>query len=88
MTGLDPQAAYELKQMMREHAAKGNCVLFSTHVLEVAEKLCDHIMIIDHGRSLYQGTVEDLSAAHPGKDLEEIFLDMIDYKGSSQEDNA
>ena len=88
MTGLDPQAAYELKQMMREHAAKGNCVLFSTHVLEVAEKLCDHIMIINHGESLYQGTVEDLSAANPGKDLEEIFLDMIEYKPSSQEGNA
>ena len=80
MTGLDPSAAYELKQMMREHAAKGNCVLFSTHVLEVAEKLCDHIIIMNHGQSLYQGTVENLSAAHPGQDLEEIFLDMISYK--------
>ncbi len=80
MTGLDPSAAYELKQMMREHAAKGNCVLFSTHVLEVAEKLCDHIIIMNGGHSLYQGTVEDLSATHPGQDLEEIFLEMIRYK--------
>ncbi|MCR5249325.1 MAG: ABC transporter ATP-binding protein [Lachnospiraceae bacterium] len=80
MTGLDPSAAYELKQMMREHANAGNCVLFSTHVLEVAEKLCDHIIIMNHGHSLYQGTVEDLSAAHPGQDLEEIFLDMINYR--------
>ena len=77
MTGLDPTAAFELKQMMKEHAAKGNAVLFSTHVLEVAEKLCDRIMIINHGQSLYQGTVEDLEAKNPGKDLEAIFIEMI-----------
>ncbi|MCR5214194.1 MAG: ABC transporter ATP-binding protein [Eubacterium sp.] len=77
MTGLDPTAAYELKQMMKEHAAKGNAVLFSTHVLEVAEKLCDRIMIISHGKSLYQGTVEGLAEKHPGKDLEEIFISMV-----------
>lgn len=77
MTGLDPTAAYELKQMMKEHAEKGNAVLFSTHVLEVAEKLCDRIMIINHGQNLYQGTVEELESIHPGKDLEAIFIEMI-----------
>ena len=77
MTGLDPTAAYELKQMMKEHAAKGNAVLFSTHVLEVAEKLCDRIMIINHGKNLYQGTVEDLQKMHPGMDLEAIFIKMV-----------
>jgi ABC-2 type transport system ATP-binding protein len=77
MTGLDPTAAYELKQMMKEHAAKGNAVLFSTHVLEVAEKLCDRIMIINHGKNLYQGTVEDLQKMHPGMDLEAIFIEMV-----------
>lgn len=76
MTGLDPSAAYELKQMMREHAAQGNCVLFSTHVLEVAEKLCDKILVINHGKELYQGTLEDLQARYPEKDLEQIFLHM------------
>ena len=80
MTGLDPSAAYELKNMMREHAKKGNCVLFSTHVLEVAEKLCDKILIINHGHELYQGTLEELQEKHPGEDLENIFLDMISYK--------
>lgn len=80
MTGLDPAAAYELKEMMREHAAKGNSVLFSTHVLEVAEKLCDKILIINHGRELYQGTLENLEKQHPGVDLEKIFLDMISYR--------
>ena len=77
MTGLDPTAAFELKSMMKEHAEKGNAVLFSTHVLEVAEKLCDRIIIINHGESLYQGTVEELASANPGKDLEAIFIDMV-----------
>lgn len=77
MTGLDPTAAFVLKQMMKEHAEKGNAVLFSTHVLEVAEKLCDRIMIINHGHNLYQGTVDDLKAKHPGEDLEAIFIKMI-----------
>lgn len=77
MTGLDPSAAYELKQMMREHAVAGNAVLFSTHVLEVAEKLCDRILIIHHGKALYQGTVEALQDAHAGRDLEQIFMEMI-----------
>lgn len=80
MTGLDPAAAYELKEMMREHAAKGNSVLFSTHVLEVAEKLCDKILIINHGHELYQGTLEGLEKQHPGVDLEQIFLDLISYR--------
>ena len=81
MTGLDPSAAYELKNLMKEHAAAGNSVLFSTHVLEVAEKLCDHILIINHGKDLYQGTVEELQKKHDGKDLEEIFLEITGYKG-------
>ena len=76
MTGLDPSAAYELKQMMREHAAKGNAVLFSTHVLEVAEQLCDRILIIDKGRIVEQGTLDDLKNANPGLSLEEIFVKL------------
>ncbi len=77
MTGLDPSSSFELKQMMREHAAKGNAVLFSTHVLEVAEKLCDRIIIIDHGRLLFEGSIERLEQEHPGMDLEQIFLEMV-----------
>ena len=46
MTGLDPQASYDLKQMMRQHADRGKTVIFSTHVLEVAEQLCDKIAIL------------------------------------------
>lgn len=84
MTGLDPTAAYELKQMMIEHAKKGNAVLFSTHVLEVAEKLCDRIMIINHGKNIYQGTVEELMAKNPGKDLEAIFIEITSDKTTEQ----
>lgn len=74
MTGLDPQSAYLLKERMREHANKGNTVLFSTHVLEVAEKLCDQVAIIDHGKLRYTGTLDELKRTYPNRTLEEIFL--------------
>lgn len=76
MTGLDPNAAYELKNMMKEHAAQGNCVFFSTHVLEVAEKLCDNIIMIRKGKSIYQGTLDELETMHKNKSLEDIFIEM------------
>lgn len=76
LIGLDPKSAYGLKTMMREHADAGNCVLFSTHVLEVAEKLCDKIIIINKGHDIFYGTMEELSSAHPGKDFEKIFLEI------------
>lgn len=76
MTGLDPKSSYVLKEMMHEHASSGNSVVFSTHVLEVAEKLCDQICIISHGKQLYIGTLEALQKQHEGESLEEIFLTM------------
>lgn len=76
MTGLDPNAAYELKKKMREHADAGNCVFFSTHVLEVAEKLCDKIIMIRKGKDIYQGTLDELETQHRNKSLEEIFVEM------------
>ena len=76
LTGLDPQAAFDLKQMMREHADKGNTVLFSTHVLEVAEQLCDKIAILKKGELIFYGTVEDLKAQHPDQSLETIYLGL------------
>ena len=79
MTGLDPQSAFELKKMMKEHAEKGNSVLFSTHVLEVAEKLCDEVIIIRQGEILFSGTLDALRAAHEGDaSLENIFLELTD----------
>lgn len=79
MTGLDPQSSFHLKQMMKEHAAKDKTVFFSTHVLEVAEKLCDKIAIINHGKIIYFGTLDDLRAGHGDQSLEELFLEVISH---------
>lgn len=76
LTGLDPQAAFDLKQMMREHANKGNTVLFSTHVLEVAEQLCDKIAILKKGELIFYGTIEELKGQHPEQSLEAIYLGL------------
>ena len=87
MTGLDPQSAFELKKMMKEHAAKGHSVLFSTHVLEVAEKLCDQIVVIKHGQIIYDGTLETLQGRYPAdSSLEEIFLQMNGIKSREEID--
>ncbi|MFP9084484.1 ABC transporter ATP-binding protein [Streptococcus equi] len=76
LTGLDPQASFDLKEMMKEHAASGNTVLFSTHVLSVAEQLCDRIGILKKGKLIFVGTVEQLKADYPDKDLETIYLEL------------
>lgn len=71
--GLDPKAAHTLKEMMREFCSKGNAIFFSTHVLEVAEKLCDKVAIIKNGRLIRSGTMEEVR----GDDsLEEVFLEL------------
>lgn len=82
MIGLDPQSAFNLKRMMREHADKGNSVLFSTHVLEVAEKLCDRVIIISHGKQRFYGTLEELKSSAGGEDLEQVFLELMKDTGS------
>jgi ABC-2 type transport system ATP-binding protein len=76
LTGLDPQSSFELKQMMRKHASDDKTVFFSTHVLEVAEKLCDYVIIINFGKILYEGTLEQLKSQYEQKNLEEIFLEV------------
>ncbi|SDB44573.1 ABC transporter ATP-binding protein [Butyrivibrio sp. INlla16] len=71
--GLDPKASHLLKEMMREHYDKGGAIFFSTHVLEVAEKLCDKVAIINHGKLVKVGTMDDVK----GDDsLEEVFLEL------------
>ena len=73
--GLDPKAAHLLKQMMREHCDRGGAIFFSTHVLEVAEKLCDKVAIIRRGKLIRSGTMEEVK----GDDsLEEVFLELED----------
>ena len=71
--GLDPKASHLLKGMMREVCDEGGAIFFSTHVLEVAEKLCDKVAIIKGGRLIRSGTMEDVK----GDDsLEEVFLEL------------
>lgn len=76
LTGLDPQSAYILKEMMKERAQEGKIVFFSTHVLEVAEKLCHQIAIINHGKIIYSGTLDHLRSQYNDLSLEEIFLEV------------
>ena len=77
MTGLDPKASYDLKVMMRKHAKEGNCVFFSTHVLEVAEKLCDRVGIINKGKLIFVGTFEEMKTKlKDNGTLEELFLEI------------
>lgn len=77
LTGLDPKSSYKLKEMMKEHVKKGNVVFFSTHVLEVAEKLCDRIGIIKKGNLVFEGTLEQLKKKYKSKQsLENIFLEI------------
>lgn len=85
MTGLDPQSSFNLKKLMREHTRKGNIVLFSTHVLEVAEALCDRICILKEGKVLFVGTLEELKSKNIGETLEDIYLKMISEEGAISE---
>lgn len=87
MVGLDPEAAFIVKEIMRERAAAGKSVFFSTHVMEVAEKLCDRIGIIKEGKLIFVGTMSELKEqfGKEGQSLEDIFLELI---GSSAKTNA
>lgn len=71
--GLDPKAAHLLKQLMREHCDKGGAIFFSTHVLEVAEKLCDRVAIIRGGKLVTAGTMEEVRG---DSSLEDVFLEL------------
>lgn len=77
LTGLDPKSAFLLKQIMKEYAKNGKCVFFSTHILEVAEKLCDKIGIIRQGKLMFLGTFDNLKYQYgEEKTLEEIFIEL------------
>lgn len=77
LVGLDPKSAFALKTMMRQHADAGNTVFFSTHILEVAEKLCDRIGIIVQGKLVACGAVDELRTRKDDT-LESIFMDLVD----------
>ena len=81
--GLDPKASFTLKEIMREMCGKGMAIFFSTHVLDVAEKLCNKIAIIKQGRIIESGTIEELTE---GQSLEEAFLETVDAPESEAAD--
>ncbi|EIT86241.1 ABC transporter ATP-binding protein [Fictibacillus macauensis ZFHKF-1] len=77
LTGLDPKAAFELKKMMRDHANKGKTVFFSTHGLDVVEKLCDRVAIINKGQIVLTGTMDEIKGNfHQDDSLEKLFLEI------------
>lgn len=79
MVGLDPKASFELKKIMREHCDRGKSVFFSTHVLDVAEKICDRIAIIKKGKIIEVGTMEEIrEKAGSRESLENIFLELTE----------
>ncbi|MCK7484882.1 MAG: ABC transporter ATP-binding protein [Bacillus subtilis] len=82
LTGLDPTSSYQIKECMREHANKGNTVFFSSHVIEVVEKICDRIAIISHGKLEGVWSVKEL--LHEGVSLESLYLKHVDQKTDSR----
>ncbi len=84
LTGLDPRASHLLKEEMKAHCAQGNTVFFSTHVLEVAEKLCTRIGIIDHGQLIAEGTMDELRQGERAASLEELFLERTEEGGEEK----
>lgn len=84
LSGLDPRAAHLLKEEMIRHCKEGNTVFFSTHVLEVAEKLCTRIGVIDHGNLRALGTLEELRSGEKGASLEDLFLELTDDGGEEK----
>ena len=79
MTGLDPKSSYDLKEMMRKHTKNGNSVFFSTHILDVAERLCDRVGIINKGKLVFVGTFEEMKEKFKEQtSLEELFLEITE----------
>jgi ABC-2 type transport system ATP-binding protein len=82
LTGLDPKSASALKEEMRSHCREGNTVFFSTHILEVAERLCDRIGIIYKGKLAAEGTMEELRTGEKDASLEQIFFELTEPGGA------
>ncbi len=73
--GLDPEASFHLKKIMRELCEAGTAIFFSTHVLEVAEKLCDKVTIINDSKLIESGTMEEIKGSHS---LEDVFMEVVE----------
>lgn len=75
--GLDPEASYHMKTMMQELCGTGSAIFFSTHVLDVAEKVCDKVAIINEGKIIASGTMEEVKGS---SSLEEVFLEVMEHE--------
>ena len=84
LTGLDPQSIYQVKEVMKEHAKAGNIVFFSSHIINVVEKLCTRIAIIKKGQIVYVDTMENVEKNHP-EGLEEFYMNTIRDNGDLDE---
>ena len=79
IVGLDPQSAFRLKTLMKEYSSRGKTVFFSTHIMEIAEKLCDRLAIIHKGKLVFCGSLQQLREQQGGSDsLEQLFLTMTE----------
>ena len=74
--GLDPKSARLIKALLRQIADRGNAVFFSTHILEIAERMCDRVAIINKGEIIAVGTMQELRAGGVSGSLEDIFLSL------------
>ena len=74
--GLDPRSARLIKDILREVSERGTAVFMSTHILEIAERMCDRVAIISGGQVVATGTMDELRAGHTGESLEDIFLEL------------
>lgn len=81
MVGLDPKSSFNLKKIMRERKERGKIVFFSTHIMEIAENICDRIAIISKGKIVAQGSLDEIRKnLDEDKSLEELFLELTDEK--------
>lgn len=87
MTGLDPKSSFALKQLMHEHAAQGKVVFFSSHILEVVEKICTRIAIINKGKIVTVCDMKDIKQKRQDLSLEELFLGLTNDNIEANYDN-
>jgi ABC-2 type transport system ATP-binding protein len=88
LQGLDPQAAFDLKELMKTHAAQGKTVIFSTHALEVAQQLCDQLAILKAGELIYTGSVDQLLEESGNDSLETVYLQMAGRQSESHHNDS
>ena len=86
--GLDPKASVTLRNKMREICASGSSIFFSTHVLEVAEKLCNKVAMIHQGKLAFAGTIEALLREKEGGSLEGLFMEIVNHENEGAREDG